>query len=52
MTWTVTEDGNVIQVRASIDVETQQDELHAFIEALEKRLEPIKIVLKKENPDV
>lgn len=42
MTWTVVDDDDVIQVRASIK---DQEELRALIAALEKRL-------TKENPDV
>jgi hypothetical protein len=42
MSWTVTDDDEVIQVRASVK---DQEELRALIAALEKRL-------TKENPDV
>jgi hypothetical protein len=34
MSWTVTDDDGVIQVRASIDVKTQQAELAALIASL------------------
>lgn len=44
MSYTVVDDDVVIQVRASIDRDTQQDELRALIAALEKRL-------KKETPN-
>jgi hypothetical protein len=39
MSWTVTDDDNdIIQVRASINVQTQQDELRDLIYALDRRL--------------
>lgn len=38
MSYTVVDDGDTIQVRASIDRNKQQDELRALIAALEKRL--------------
>ena len=38
MAWTVVDDDGVIQIRASIDPKTQQDQLRDLIVALEKRL--------------
>lgn len=39
MSWTVTDDDNdIIQVRASINVKSQQDELLALVESLQKRM--------------
>ena len=36
--WTLVDDDDVIQVRASLDASTQQDEIRKLIAALEKRL--------------
>ena len=44
MTWVVTDDNDAVNVRAIIDVKTQQEELRELIAALEKRL-------TKENTD-
>ena len=38
MSWTVVNDAPLIQVRASINVETQQEEIRNLIAALEQRL--------------
>lgn len=38
MSYTVVDDGDMIQVRASIHRETEKDELRDLIAALEKRL--------------
>ncbi len=44
MPWTLTDDNDIINIRAIIDVKTQQEELRELIAALEKRL-------TKENTD-
>ena len=36
--WTLVDDNNTIQVRASLNASTQQDEIRQLIAALEKRL--------------
>jgi len=38
MPWTLTDDNDIINIRAIIDTKTQQDELRDLIAALEKRL--------------
>ena len=44
MPWTLTDDNDIINIRAIIDTKTQQEELRDLIAALEKRL-------TKENTD-
>jgi len=44
MPWTLTDDYDIINIRAIIDTKTQQEELRDLIAALEKRL-------TKENTD-
>lgn len=38
MSWTVVDDGDMLNVRAVIDSKTEQHEIAALIAALEKRL--------------
>ncbi len=38
MPWTLTDDNDIINIRAIIDTNTQQDELRDLIAALEKHL--------------
>lgn len=44
MAWTVVDDDDVIQVRASINTKSQQDELLALVESLQKRLDLLKAI--------
>ncbi len=44
MSWIITDDEDIINIRAIIDTKTQQDELRYLIAALEKHL-------TKENTD-
>ena len=53
MPWTVVDDDGVIQIRASINTKTQQDELLTLIEKLQKRLDLLRAIDQpKEATDV